>query len=464
MKKHKIVLLISLFLIAFGLTGCAQKPSENASAGEEKEKAQTYADRTQIEAFQEVPVMVADNTGTGQITDYGDNTYVVDVNGTTLEQYQAYLTLLEEEGFTKYVDNGETGLEEALYSATYTKDNLVVTVFYVVNLNKTYIAAKYDLPLSEHLHYKEEYLDGNVEGAQTTLHMRDMIEWGNSFVIQLKNGHFIMNDGGKEGDVKYLVEYLESLVPAGEKPVIEAWFISHSHTDHMELFQAFSKDLTLAKRVYVEGIYYNQPSNTVVKAWDPASMYLIQYVPLAAMSFKTTEGTSPQVYRPQPGQRYYFNDIIIDIPFAQEMLILENGLTDLNETSTWMMYNIEGQKFLLIGDADEGSMKTVMRTFDSDYFELDIYAVAHHGINVYDYWTDYCSIKTLLYPNIVSGSRHVGDAYERAEENAHLRESALEYMSYGDGTKVLTFPYKVGTAQYLPQTDWKYHPLRGMEE
>ena len=178
-------------------------------------------------------------------------------------------------------------------------------------------------------------------------------------------------------------------------------------------------------------------------------------------------GGTPKFYRPQFGQRYYFCDITIDVIESHEMMIFENSLSDINETSTWFMYNIEGQKFLLAGDADQGAQEVAMRTYDSDYFNLDVFAVFHHGINVYDFWTDYCTLKTVLYTNKECASSYAnveGSPYARVEENKHLRESCAEYMSWGDGTKVLTFPYKVGTAVTLPLETWEYHPERGQEE
>ena len=35
-----------------------------------------------------------------------------------------------------------------------------------------------------------------------------------------------------------------------------------------------------------------------------------------------------------------------------------------------------------------------------------------------------------------------------------------EYFSHEDGTKVLTFPYEVGSVQTEPKQTWSYHPNR----
>jgi hypothetical protein len=147
----------------------------------------------------------------------------------------------------------------------------------------------------------------------------------------------------------------------------------------------------------------------------------------------------------------------VDIVFTQEQLTAANHFGDLNDSSTWLMYTIEGQKFLLAGDAADGSTKAVMDSYGKEYFELDMFAVFHHGINVYGYFTDYCTTKTVLYTNYKVGSMYTEGVHARIEENEQLVKSAKEVIAWGDGTKVLTFPYEIGTVETKPQIQWEYH-------
>ena len=92
-------------------------------------------------------------------------------------------------------------------------------------------------------------------------------------------------------------------------------------------------------------------------------------------------------------------------------------------------------------------------------------AVFHHGINVWDYWTDFCTLKTVLYTSFRTASIWEPSRAElaRVEENEHLRQSCEEYLSHGEGTVVLTFPYKVGSAEIMESSDWRYNngkPIR----
>ena len=45
----------------------------------------------------------------------------------------------------------------------------------------------------------------------------------------------------------------------------------------------------------------------------------------------------------------------------------------------------------------------------------------------------------------------------REEQNAYLKERVQEWIFWGDGTKVFTFPYAVGNYETVPNFEWKYH-------
>ena len=457
MRRKRLGIVCCAMLMASALVGCGVINGESgAEVSQEKTNVKFYSEKTDIELFQNVPVMTVANGKTDVIGDMGAGNQVITVNGSELSEYRGYLEVLEESGFDKYVDNGEDGLNGNVYSATMTKDNLVLTIMHMVKTNLTYIVAERDVALSDHLFYKEEYVTDNIEGAKTTLHMVELSDYGNSFVVQLKNGHFILNDGARPEDLEPLIAYLEELAPEGEKPVVEAWMVSHPHGDHAALFQQFDKNWTYAERIYVEGIYMDLLNSEVATAQSVVGVQLA--VRTAAQKLKTTDGKHPEIYRPQAGQTYYFCDIKVEVMQTMLQCPEENWYRwtgNVNEFSTWLMYNIEGQKFLNAGDGDFGSMRAIMRTFDQEYLEMDIMAVQHHGINVHNEFSDFISVKTLLYPNFgIYGSFEEGQSWggswqASVTRNEYLQKNVLESLDYLNGTVVLTFPYEVGEAKSL---------------
>lgn len=464
-KKVTIVALIALLLVL--LTGVFLVIMLNVTAEDAPEEEEKVVDITMFsaytdhEVYQNIPAMKTENGKFSAVEDYGKKDYLMNVNGSTVEEYKEYITTLEKAGFKKHSDNGEDAMEGYAYTASFTKDNLAFTVSHAIREDHTYLVASPGDSLSPHLVYDDSYMDGVTPDAKTSVHMLELHTNGNSFVIKLKNGHFVVHDGGIAKDAPYLLDYLESLTPGDEIPVIEGWFISHAHGDHSGALLAISKNVQWVNRVRVEGVYFSQPSPMVYEKLtmggeDPTNGMMTGMVHAA---FKDQNGNAAKSYRPLFGQRLYFCDIMIDVSLSMEQFPPEAYYSnDFNDTSVWLMHHIEGQRFLIAGDTHHTGMRVAMNMFEEEYFDLDVFAVFHHAINVWDYFTDYCTYKTVLYTSWREASiwEPSRPSLARVAENEHLRQSCEEYVSHGEGTVVLTFPYKVGTYEKLAPLDWKY--------
>ncbi len=419
-----------------------------------------FAAQTDVEVFQSIPLMAGEKPAYSEARDVGSGNYLIDVDSTTLDEYNAYLKKLEENGFKKFTDNGEDGIEGQVYAAYYQKDKLTVHVCHMKNIEKTTITVCEKGKLSEHLIYDDSYVSGNKEGAKTKLYFQELYSIGNNFVFQLKNGNFIIEDGGPTTQTPYLLDLLDSLTPEGQKPIVEAWFITHSHLDHMGVFDTMSKDAKYCDRVYVENVYFSAPSEEAQMSsagvYDSVKGSTLT-TNAASVYLKSSDGSGPNVYRTRMGDRYYFNDFTIDIIFSQELTDYSDWKT-WNSTSTVMMHNIEGQKVMFNGDTDIDEMRLLHRIFDGSYFDLDIYQVSHHGYNVVREIVNYYEkIDTLLYPTYaIPNAVAEGSFMARRVQLELLNKFAKEAYCWADGTKVLTFPYEVGTVETLAPIEWKY--------
>ena len=79
--------------------------------------------------------------------------------------------------------------------------------------------------------------------------------------------------------------------------------------------------------------------------------------------------------------------------------------------------------------------------------ELDVFTLPHHGHHTRDEFTDYIKVKTVLATVKEQVPAH------RMAQNERLKKKANEWLVWGDGTKVLTFPYKVGTYEVQESYD-----------
>ncbi len=422
-KAAAILLLVSLLAT---LTGCFGRTV-------------TFSEWTDNELYQNIPAMVYDNTIIGEVEDYGDGYYVLPISGTSLENYQEYLKLLEKKKFEKYYDNGE-GLNGTVYTATFSKDTLSVTVTHMVNLHKTYLSVKENATFSPHLFKENADTSGNKPGAKTTLHMLQVE--GNAFVIQLKNGHFICSDTGTQYFMQKNIEYMESLVPEGEKPVVEAWFFSHDHQDHTGGLKEFMRDTKLSSRVIVESVYFSELSDATAAQLYGGSTE-VGTVSTYTAALRNSAGEIPPLYRPHAGETYYFNDIVIEIPYTQEQIPFLEYEGDINGSSLWMKIYIEGQTFLLNGDTERNNVNGAAAMYDQDYFNVDIMSVFHHGHNIHAGTETYFKAETLLYPSWGLFNNRWGDLAINA--NKIMMADAKEAVSVLNGHVTLEFPYTLGS-------------------
>ena len=396
-----------------------------------------YWNRVYITSYYDAEFQKANVSVEQEAQDYGAGNYVTIKEDMTLADYRAYQIHLQEQGFIQYVDN-EPGLFNKVFTATYIKAEQVITVTYIEKTARLYISACENLPLSKHLHRMNKECEVRNNDSKTALCMLQMEQFGNSFLFKLKNGHFIISDGGLDVDLEHLLETIEKHVSNGERPIVDAWFISHGHPDHCGIFRRFVEKPEYAKRIYVEGIYYNEPSDNAVNL-DPVTRVSILYMKKAAQMLRTVDGKETQIYRPQTGQRYYFDEVTVDILLGQEQLPLRDYTGDFNDSSTWCLFTIEGQKCLFGGDGDKGGICFVLDTYDSEDMTFDMMTLLHHGHNTRDIFTDFCSVKTVL---DTSGGRI---PEHRMKENEHLKASSSEWISWEDGEKIMEFPYVVGT-------------------
>ena len=447
MKKSMIYMVLSVsILLGIMLTGCASSKD-------------TFATVTDSELFQTVPLMTGEKLEFSDVTDVGGGNFMITASNTTKEEYNDYLAVLEKDGFKKHVDNGD-GVEGYIYTSHYQKEELLVVASYLSKMEETVITVCKDAVLSQHLFYSKKDVAENSQTRKTTLIMPELYRAGNSFIIQLKNGHFIINDGGEQDDLPYLLDYLDTLVTEGDKPIVDAWIISHAHKDHMGVFIGFYENKQYIDRVYIENVYFTKPSDEAqtgdAGAYDKADV-LCFYTETVPEMLKSTNGNAPKLHRMRMGERYYFNDITMDVIFSPDMLPYTEWKT-WNATSMVLMYTIEGQKMMIGADIDWECQKVLLEIFDDEYFDIDIYQAPHHGGNVYNQFSSHIKTNTVLYPTNDSERDTVKTSLlGRWVQNMYLKSLADEALDWGDGGIVLTFPYTVGNYEVLPHTQWIYN-------
>ena len=295
-------------------------------------------------------------------------------------EYENYGKTLTEAGWVKYTENqmGDNAF------ATYTHENgkTLQLGYYPTLQNGTLRIVSTPtgyLPPTEAPAYTR------VTDTIFTQIDRDAMNYnsavGMSYIMQLADGSFIIIDGGPANvkDEDNLLAYLKSLTPAGQKPVIAAWFITHAHPDHMALANRFL--IRFYDQVEIKMAAYSFPTYDTVKDAADVQKDRNKYEPMIELFIESMREYWPDAKHLilQAGQRIYLADVEIEVFFTHaDLYPLE--FTWVNHTCASFRIKAGGKSIMILADSEKTLCQQMADTF-GDYLKSDMLQLAHHGSN-----------------------------------------------------------------------------------
>ncbi|MCQ2143688.1 MAG: MBL fold metallo-hydrolase [Bacteroidales bacterium] len=191
---------------------------------------------------------------------------------------------------------------------------------------------------------------------------------GNSYILQTAGGKVIVIDGGFETEAENLRGWI-----AKYGGVVDLWFITHPHQDHMGAFSEILKD---KQGITVRKVIYSRCTDEVLKAetWAPenetdARRYY-------SVLDHVTEGTDILDLH-TTGGRFDIDGIGIKVLGVANPTFLKESY---NNNSMIIKFWDDTKSLLILGDAyvDCGNqaLEKYPEWLDSDYIQM-----AHHGQN-----------------------------------------------------------------------------------
>ena len=328
------------------------------------------------------------------IKDAGDDSYVLMFSNATLNAVEGYVSSLASHGYSEYASNT---IDDNRYYTYTNSDNVVNVAFTGYNKEMKVIVERQTdtaLPTRE-----SDNKWTAVSGVTTTISQLGLYYEtdgrvvadpqnsnnpyfnGMSYVIRLKDGSFIVIDGGhsKSIDGTRLYNVMKKQAPDPNNIVIAAWFFTHGHSDHTGFFASFCQ--SYASKVKVEQFVYNFPSVNEIDDADQA-----RADGTVAKYFKNVP-----VVKAHPGQVFYIRNSKITVLYTNDLWVYgKQELKTANEASLVFTVELEGKKFMVLGDYydDLGILRSL---YSSSTLKSDIMQVSHHGIS---------NCGTKLYPII----------------------------------------------------------------
>lgn len=316
----------------------------------------------------------------------------------------SYAALLEANGYTLYTQNTIAGKSDDAPNLfkTYKNDKFVVNLSIMPGISKMFVIvddlSKTALPALETENsydrtvtydslftqvglysYTPDDPNAAANGGETpsfTAHGSADTN-GQSNVIRLADGSFIIIDGGHgdDEDAENLYKILEKQAPDKENIVIAAWIFTHAHNDHVLTFPDFAK--TYGAEVKVEQIILNFPSEEMAKAGGGDCRSNV-YSALSSSVFKNTK-----IIKAHVGQKFFIRNATVEMLCNFEMLqpyTLKKNDNSYNDTSLVFSVELEDVKFMILGDCYNKQNEIIPKCYGTAALKSDVVQVAHHGI------------------------------------------------------------------------------------
>jgi len=361
------------------------------------------------------------------------------IDNTSKQEYDDYLTSLEEAGFQLYDSN----TIRDNYFSTYIGRSLVIQVYYTAHDKVTRIVADPKTAL-----YLRKNDMAYKKTCDTTLYQMELdyrnIDCGMCYIIQCADGSFFIIDSAHMfsiNDHHRLYDLLRRLTPKGQKIVISGWFFSHAHQDHIAMFMNF---LTAGFENYqIERLYYNFPSLNVLGSdkWKESDKVTMREFDQLIEKHKEIP-----IVKLHTGQRFFVRNLEFQVLATHED-IYPGSLSCYNDCSTILLMTVDGCRTLFLGDSNYTESTILVSRYGS-YLKSDIIQVAHHGYNAANVGIYFCAdAKVSLYATTQK-------KYEEnisTPSNKVVKELSKEIYIAGNGTTALKLPYTPGSAVVFPK-------------
>ena len=245
-------------------------------------------------------------------------------------------------------------------------------------------------------------------------------EGGMTYLIRLRDGRFIIIDGGFECSPSELIDTMHRLhMRAGSDTVFEvaAWIFTHPHNDHVTLFfRMFEEKESLAK-INIKRLIYNSSCDELLfercASSAPDSVRQHEITGLLAK-----DGT--EFWKPHTGMSFTIGELLFDVYYTQNEWT-HSDMIYLNDAST--VFSIKrsgGRKIMMLGDIMEFAGDYIMKMYAPGDLTADAVQVAHHAVRGPD-----IEIYKAIAPKVCFWSMQpvCYDLYStKFERNVHLRE------------------------------------------
>ena len=186
-----------------------------------------------------------------------------------------------------------------------------------------------------------------------------------SYILRTKSGKLAVIDGGNHLDTDYLLEFLRSISQG--KPVVEAWFLTHAHSDHVDAFLDIQREH--AGEVDIRHVYYSFPDEGFIAAYEPGDVHTI----------REWNDLLPRFERlcvpVEEGQRIQVEELLFEVLYIPDPAFTTNAI---NNSSIVLRLTVDGQRVLFLSDLGVEAGEKLLASYGPEGVRATICQMAHH--------------------------------------------------------------------------------------
>ena len=283
--------------------------------------------------------------------------------------------------------------------------------------------------------------DGDYEC--TVAQMKDTQNFiGMGYVIQLKDGSFIVYDGSYANQTSTIVRYITNAWKGEGKPTVRAWVLTHSHNDHYPAFEEFANNKRFRDQITVEHVIVSPLNDERFALNDVEEFYFSTKLP---EDVALLEGT--KIVFAHTGMNFTFCNLQMEILYTPENTYkTATDVGNFNNTSIVTRLYAEGYSALFLGDVSNAGVSFIMQAY-GDYLKSDMVQASHHGVEGSYILDLYDTVKApiIFYPASLALYDQIQPQYSpevhiALEQREYVKEILIHQISQFTRAWGTTFP------------------------
>lgn len=202
----------------------------------------------------------------------------------------------------------------------------------------------------------------------------EVVNFGMCYIFALGEGHFLVYDGlgsAGEDEVK-LWETLAADTPEGQKPVIDAWILTHPHYDHIAGVHKFAQRYSDAVEVRNFVMNMADPHIFPIRLWKEVCDCYATWLPGIRAAFPNAPFRKVHM-----GERFSVGQAEVEVLLTQEEIYPAEMI--VNDSSLVTRVTLNGKKLFFPADVQSNAPCALLHDMYGAYLKSDYYQIAHHA-------------------------------------------------------------------------------------